>query len=140
MLGLLGLGAAAGPSVAQEAFNSISIGSQGNTIVPTAYLENKETALACWSPAEQLAEARKEYEMFMDTDKWIADYIAREWEDHTAGYNPIRIADIDSDIRNMKSFSESSKIRMHIKRKALRRLRTGRESIVTRIQRLMKDV
>jgi hypothetical protein len=139
MLGLLGLGAAAGPSVAQEAFNSISIGSQGNTIVPTAYLD-KETALACWSPAEQLAEARKEYEMLMDTDKWIADYIAREWEDHTAGYNPIRIADIDSDIRNMKSFSESSKIRMHIKRKALRRLRTGRESIVTRIQRLMKDV
>ena len=140
MLGILGLGAAAGPSVAQEAFNSISIGSQGNTIVPTAYLDKEETALACWSPAEQLAEARKEYEMLMDTDKWIADYIAREWEDHTAGYNPIRIADIDSDIRNMKSFSESAKIRMHIKRKALRRLRAGKESIVTRIQRLMKDV
>jgi len=40
----------------------------------------------------------------------------------------------------MKSFSESAKIRMHIKRKALRRLRAGKESIVTRIQRLMKDV
>jgi len=45
MLGLLGLGAAAGPSVAQEAFNSISIGSQGNTIVPTAYLDKETTPL-----------------------------------------------------------------------------------------------
>ena len=138
MLGLLGLGAAAGPSVAQEAFNSISTGSQGSTVVPTDYI--KDSAIACWSPAEQLAEARKEYDMLMDTDKWIADYIAREWDEHVGGFNPIRITDIDSDIRNMKSFSESAKIRMHIKRKALRRLRTGRESVMLRIQRLIKEV
>jgi len=140
MLGLLGLGAAAGPSVAQEAFNSIGYTSGSGVVVPSTSSAEVYDKIACWTPAEQLAEARKEYEMIMDTDKWIADYIAREWDEHMAGYNPIRITDIDSDIRNMKSFSESAKIRMHIKRKAMRRLHNSRESIVTRIQRLMKEV
>lgn len=140
MLGLLGLGAAAGPSVAQEAFNSISIGSQGSTVVPTDYINKGAVLDACWSPVEQLAEARKEYDMLMDTDKWIADYIAREWNEHIAGYNPIRITDIDSDIRNMKSFSESAKIRMHVKRRAMHRLHNSRENVISRIQRLMKEV
>jgi hypothetical protein len=75
-----------------------------------------------------------------DGAKWIADYIAREMDEYVSGYSSFRLENIDPDIRNMKSFSEMAKIRMHIERKAKRRLESQKNHMWSRIQELMKEI
>jgi hypothetical protein len=137
-MSVLGLGAAAGPLVAQEAVLATPFPSTagiGYSITKEAY-DNIP-----WNPVESLARAKAEYNTLIgDPSAWVADYVAREMDEYLSGYGSIRLETIDPDIRNMKSLSESAKIRMAIERKAKRRYQASKNSMFQRIQELMKEV
>lgn len=138
MLGVLGLGAAAGPAVAKEMIYQTG-GLSTPAIVATQ--DWKEPGDIPWNPVESLARAKAEYNTLTgDPSAWIADYVAREMDEYLSGYSSLRLETIDPDIRNMKSLSESAKIRMAIERKAKRRYQASKNSMFQRIQELMKEI
>ena len=138
MLGVLGLGAAAGPAVAKEMIYQTG-GLSTPAIVATQ--DWKEPGDIPWNPVESLARAKAEYNTLTgDPSAWIADYVAREYEEYVNGYSSYRLDNIDPDIRNMKSISESAKMRMFITRKAQRRYEASKNSVFQRIQELMKEI
>jgi len=141
VLSMLGIGAAAGPAIAKQYVgNSVMNSSPAIPSTGGYDYEYKDQAVS-WNPVEQLASAKREYEMLTgDGAKWIADYIAREMDEYVSGYSSFRLENIDPDIRNMKSFSEMAKIRMHIERKAKRRLESQKNHMWSRIQELMKEI
>ena len=141
VLGMLGIGAAAGPAIAKQYVGNSIIKSSPAIPSTGGYdYEYKDQAVE-WNPVEQLASAKREYEMLTgDASKWIADYVSREWDEYMSGYSSIRLETIDPDIRNMKSFSESTKIRTFIERKAKRRYENQKGHLWSRIQELMKEV
>jgi len=138
MLGVLGLGAAAGPVVAKEMIYQTG-GLSTPAIVATQ--DWKEPGDIPWNPVEQLAQVKKEYEaMTSDSSAWIADFVTREYEEYLSGYASYRLETIDPDIRNMKSLSESAKMRMYFTRKAKRRYESISGNLLNRIQQLIKEI
>jgi hypothetical protein len=136
VLGMLGLGAAAGPVVAKEMIYQSSYPSPGLS-TPANFVDQAIP----WDPVETLSRVKAEYNtMTSDPSKWIADYVAREYEEYMCGYSSFRLDNIDPDIRNMKSITESAKMRMFITRKAQRRYESNKNSLFQRIQELMKEV
>ena len=135
VLGVLGLGAAAGPAVAKEVIYKQA------TPAITATQDWVEPGNIPWNPVENLARVKAEYNtMISDRSSWIADYVAREYDEYVCGYSSFRLDNIDPDIRNMKSISESAKMRMFITRKAQRRYESSKDSLFQRIQELMKEI
>jgi len=141
ILGMLGMGAVAAPAVVHQ-YASDVVGANGPSppIPSTGYLDKAEQAVL-WNPVEQLAEAQREYDyLTKDPSAWIADYVQREYKEYLDGYTSYRYELIDSDIRNMKSFSESAKMRMYLERKARRKQEQHSSTILGRIQMLMEKV
>jgi hypothetical protein len=139
VLGMLGIGAAAGPAVVSQ------LGSQGSVhaIPSTAGWDNfsDKAEMVQWNPIEQLAEAKRDYEAItLDPEAWITDWASREWKEYMDGYTSIRYETIDADIRNMKSFSETAKMRMYFERKARRKQAQYAESAWGRVQEWMNKV
>ena len=140
MLGMLGLGAAVGPAVVSNAVSPAFPTGTANYDNVTPMKGSVEGGIP-WNPVENLASAKREYDMMTgDSSKWIAEYAAREWEEYINGYSPYRNDNIDPDIRNMRSFSETAKMRMHIERKAKRKLESNKNHVWSRIQQLMKEI
>ena len=141
ILGMLGMGAVAGPSVVKQyAGNSVM---KYSPEIPStaANIGYSDTAELGWNPVEQLAHARKEYEyLTKDPAVWIAEYAHREYQEYLDGFTSYRYETIDPDIRNMKSLSESAKMRMFFERKARRKQQQYSSSVLGRIQMLMKEV
>jgi hypothetical protein len=134
VLGMLGIGAAAGPSLVKQ-YASDAVPSTGG------YNFADKAELVQWNPVEALAEAKKDYEAItLDPETWIADFASREWKEYMDGYTSHRIETIDPDIRNMKSLSESAKMRMYFERKAKRKQAQYAESALGRVQEWMKKV
>ena len=79
VLGMLGIGAAAGPAVVSQ------LGSQGSVLaIPSTSGEyySKDQAIP-WNPVERLAEAKREYEyLTKDPAAWVADCAQREWKEY----------------------------------------------------------
>ena len=144
VLGMLGLGAAAGPVVAKEMIYQTSYKSPGLSspaVLGTHEWSNAPDQVIPWNPVESLARAKAEYNTLTgDPSAWIADYVAREYEEYVCGYSSYRLDNIDPDIRNMKSISESAKMRMFITRKAKRRYESSKDSLFQRIQELIKEI
>ena len=140
ILGMLGMGAVAGPSVVKQyAGNSVIRSSP--PISTTAGIGYSDEAELGSNPVEQLAHARKEYEyLTKDPAVWIAEYAHREYQEYLDGFTSYRYETIDPDIRNMKSLSESAKMRMFFERKARRKQQQMSSSAKYRIQMLMKEV
>jgi hypothetical protein len=137
ILGLIGLGAVAPSIVSQNA-----LGAQGSNVYPTPYTPydfGKQAVLSGeLNPVEQLLHCQKEYASITgNKDAWIADFITNEYNDYLGGYSAHRIETIDPDIRNMKSLSESAKIRMYLARRAQRKYDQSQNSLLRRIQELM---
>ena len=140
VLGMIGLGAAAGPAVVKQVVESTNIPYNPVTTYASTGDYNKASLAEPWSPVEQLASAKREYELLTsDPSKWIADYVSREMDEYRDGYSSFRYESIDADIRALKSFSETAKMRMHIERKAKRRHQSHTTSMLGRIQELMKQ-
>lgn len=137
VLGMLGLSVAAGPAMISQTSTVTS----SPAIWATPSSGNEVALDREWNPAEHLAHVRKEYDLMTgNADKWIAEFVEREWEEYLNGYSTYRIDNIDADIRNMKSFSETAKIRMHIERKARRRMNKEKSYLSQRIQELLGQI
>lgn len=140
MLGMLGIGAAAGPAMAesfvqQNATPPIPMSDYGEYKVAT------KASLIEENPIKRLANLRKEYDVLTkDRDTWISDYIKRDMSEYIDGYSNIDINRIDPDIRAMRSISESSKIRMYLHRKANRRYNSIVSNILGDIERLVGKI
>lgn len=68
-----------------------------------------------------------------DPAKWIADRVTDEMKDWRMGFGSVRLNDIDPDIRNMKSVTETTKMRMYFKRRATRQAEVNQTSLTHRI-------
>ena len=68
-----------------------------------------------------------------DPAKWIADRLAEELKDWRMGYSSTRYDSIDPDIRNMKSITETAKMRMYFERKVKRQAEMQQTSLTHRI-------
>jgi hypothetical protein len=68
-----------------------------------------------------------------DPAKWIADRLAEELKDWRQGYSSVRYENIDPDIRNMKSITETAKMRMYFERKVKRQMEINQTSLSHRI-------
>lgn len=137
MLGMLGIGAAAGPSVAESLINK---NPSSSPIPMSDYGEYavKSTCEIVEDPIARLANLREQYNAITkDRDAWISDYIQRDMTDYMDGYSGMDINRVDPDIRAMRSISESSKIRMHMYRKANRRYNSIVSNLFKDIERLV---
>ena len=144
MLSMLGIGAAGAPLVAKEVYQSMPAMYSGKSslAIPSTSGEyySKDQAIA-WNPVERLAEAKREYDLLTsDSAKWIQDFITREMDEYLDGYSSFSMDKIDADIRAMKSFSDTAKMRLHIERRAKRRHQRHTASMMGKIQELMKEV
>jgi len=72
-----------------------------------------------------------------DPAKWIADRLAEELKDWRMGYSSVRYDSIDPDIRNMKSITETTKMRMYFERKVKRQHELNKTHITNRISEYM---
>ena len=68
-----------------------------------------------------------------DPAKWIADRVTDEMKDWRMGFSGVRFNDIDPDIRNMKSVTETTKMRMYFERRATRQAEVNQTSLTHRI-------
>ena len=68
-----------------------------------------------------------------DPAKWIAQRVTDEMKDWRMGFSSIRYDSIDPDIRNMKSVSETTKMRMYFERRATRQAEVNQMSLTGRI-------
>ena len=68
-----------------------------------------------------------------DPAKWIAQRVTDEMKDWRMGFSTIRYDSIDPDIRNMKSVSETTKMRMYFERRATRQAEVNQMSLTGRI-------
>ena len=131
ILGMIGMGAVAGPSIAQEAVNKY-----GNPSNPVPYIDgfshiNKDH--------EYMKECREKLSyLTTDPSKWIAERMAEELRDYQMGYSGIHYNSIDPDIRNMKSFTESAKMRMYIERRIKRQYESQKTSLMNQLAGYMR--
>ena len=68
-----------------------------------------------------------------DPAKWIADRLAEDMKDWRMGYSSIRYDSIDPDIRNMKSITETAKMRMYFERRVKKQMEVNQTSLSHRI-------
>lgn len=141
VLSMLGIGAAAGPAVVAKAASEYAQSPKLSTI-PGPSIQWDGDKKIIWKPENELAEIKKTYDvMVSDRSAWVADYIAREYEEIRGGYtSAYRYENIDPDIRNMKSLSESAKIRMAVERRANNRYDYMKKSLFSQIQSMMEQM
>jgi hypothetical protein len=72
-----------------------------------------------------------------DPAKWIANKLSEEMYDWRMGYSSIRYDSIDPDIRNMKSITESAKMRMYFERRVKRQHEVNKTHLTHRIAEYM---
>lgn len=134
ILGLLGIGSVAGPAVASEAINKYGHIKQSSSYSGELYLSPMSTK-------EQLNDLQSSYNKLIGNyEGCIADYISRELSDLRNGYSSINLNTLDPDIRCMKSFSETAKIRIQIERRAKRRYEDQKYSLEINIKDLLRFV
>ena len=68
-----------------------------------------------------------------DPAKWIAQRVTDEMKDWRMGFSAVKFSEIDPDIRNMKSVSETTKMRMYFERRAKRQAEVNQTSLTARI-------
>ena len=126
ILGMLGMGAVAGPAIAQEAVNKY-----GNPSNPVPYIDG---FIPINKDHDYMKECREKLS-YLTTDpaKWIAERMAEELRDYQMGYSGIHYNSIDPDIRNMKSITESTKMRMYIERRVKRQYESQKTSLMNQL-------
>ena len=68
-----------------------------------------------------------------DPAKWIAQRVTDEMKDWRMGFSAVKYSEIDPDIRNMKSVTETTKMRMYFERRAARQAEVNQTSLTHRI-------
>jgi hypothetical protein len=130
ILGVLGMGAVAGPSIAQEAVNKYSHSSN-----PVPYIDNNAIGFTHINKDHDYMKECQEKLSFITNDpaKWIADKMAEELREYHMGYGNIHYNNIDPDIRNMKSITETAKMRMYLERRVKRQYESQKISLMNQL-------
>ena len=130
MLSFLGIGAVGASTLgAQSGMNPVP-----STEATTGYWIDKKSYSTPMveDRAGYIKKMQEELSSFNDPSKWIADRLAEELKDWR-GYSGVRYENIDPDIRNMKSISEATKMRMYFERKVRRQMEINQTSLSHRI-------
>ena len=125
MLGLGGAATALSPDFVQQTNEQMNYGS----------MIGKPLGSHPMSLGEQIARAKHDYGHFMGIGK--ADFIRRtikDWRDDGHFYDH---KNVDPDIQDMKSWSKSTKIRVHMERRAELRWRLNEKNMLDRISTLL---
>ena len=133
MLSFLGIGAVGASTLGAHAGNPVP-----STEATTGYwIDNKSYAYATPMVKDTTAYLKDMQDQLSsitgDPSKWIADRLAEEMKDWRQGYSGVRYENIDPDIRNMKSISEATKMRMYFERKVKRQMEINQTSLSHRI-------
>ena len=131
MLSFLGIGAVGASTLgAQSGMNPVP-----STEATTGYWIDKKSYSTPMveDRAGYIKKMQEELSSFNDPSKWIADRLAEELKDWRMGYSPVRYAEIDPDIRNMKSITETAKMRIYFERKVKRQAEMQQTSLTHRI-------
>ena len=132
MLSFLGIGAVAGTAVGSRGFdNPIPSTQDSYWIDNKSYVDAtpmvKDTSGYIKDMQEQLSLITS------DPAKWIAQRVTDEMKDWRMGFSAVKFSEIDPDIRNMKSVSETTKMRMYFERRATRQAEVNQISLTHRI-------
>ena len=123
MLGFLGLGSVAGPEVVKQM-------AYDNPVPSTWSAPSQGIYDVAMKETNYLQKAREELDLInADPAKWIAEMTMREMNDYLMGYATVNFNQIDPDIRNMKSVTEKTKMRMYYERRAKRRYEERKQSL-----------
>jgi len=130
MLSFLGLGAVAGTAVGSRGFDSPVPSTQDSYWIdkkPYDIPIVKDTSGYVKEMQEQLSAITS------DPAKWIAQRVTDEMKDWRMGFSSVKFSEIDPDIRNMKSITETAKMRMYFERRATRQAEVNQTSLTHRI-------
>ena len=132
MLSFLGIGAVAGTAVGSRDFDSPIPSTQDSYwIDKKSYVDAtpmvKDTSGYIKDMQEQLSLITS------DPAKWIAQRVTDEMKDWRMGFSSVKFSEIDPDIRNMKSVTETTKMRMYFERRATRQAEVNQTSLTARI-------
>ena len=136
MLSFLGIGAVAGTAVGSRGFDSPIPSTQDSY-----WIDNKSYVDATPMVKDTTSYVKEMQEQLSlitsDPAKWIAQRVTDEMKDWRMGFGGVRLNDIDPDIRNMKSVSETTKMRMYFERRAKRQAEVNQMSLTGRIAEYM---
>ena len=135
MLSFLGLGAVGASTLGAHASNLVP-----STEPDTGYWIDKKSYSTPMVEDRALYLKKMQDELSLitgDPAKWMADRLAEEMKDWRMGYSSIRYAEIDPDIRNMKSITETAKMRMYFERKVRRMHEMQKTSLSHRLAEYM---
>ena len=134
MLSFLGIGAVGASTLgAQSGMNPVP-----STEATNGYCIDKKSYTDATPIVEDRATALKRMQddlfgLTSDPAEWIANRLAEEMKGWRMGYTGIRYENIDPDIRNMKSITETAKMRMYFERKVKRHAEEHQTSLTHRI-------
>ena len=133
MLSFLGLGAVGASTLGAHAGNPVP-----STEATTGYWIDNKSYVDATPMVKDTTTYLKEMQDQLsiingDPTKWIADRLAEELKDWRMGYSSTHYSSIDPDIRNMKSITETAKMRMYFERKVKRQMEINQTSLTHRI-------
>jgi len=136
MLSFLGIGAVAGTAVGSRGFDNPVPSTQDSYWIDNkSYVDAtpmvKDTSGYIKDMQEQLSSITS------DPAKWIAQRVTDEMKDWRMGFSSVKFSEIDPDIRNMKSVTETTKMRMYFERRATRQAEVNEMSLTHRIAEYM---
>lgn len=122
-LAMLGLGPIAS-LVAEEPVNKLQYHAPVNTVYRSTDIVEQDESSYIKNMLKEMS----------SKEDWIKDWIERQKSDM---YNDLHIDRVDPDIKAMKSFSDSAKIRMQWRRMAERRYDQERNRCIEQLKRLV---
>ena len=133
MLSVLGIGAVGASTLgAQSGMNPVP-STHGSYYQPEKHYAAHDTPMVKDTTAYVKEMQDQLSSITGDPSKWIADRLAEEMKDWHIGYSGVYYANIDPDIRNMKSITETAKMRMYFERKVKRQAEMQQTSLTHRI-------
>lgn len=138
MLSFLGIGAVGASTLgAQSGMNPVP-----STEATTGYwIDNKSYTDATPMVKDTTAYVKEMQDQLSlitsDPAKWIAQRVTDEMKDWRMGFSSVKFSEIDPDIRNMKSVTETTKMRMYFERRAKRQAEVNEMSLTHRIAEYM---
>ena len=138
MLSFLGIGAVAGTAVGTRGINPVpsTFGKtydMGYSIVKETY----DTPMVKDTTAYVKEMQDSLFAITSDRAKWITQRVTDEMKDWRMGFTSVQYSQIDPDIRNMKSITETAKMRMYFERRAKRQAEVNEMSLTDRIAEYM---
>jgi hypothetical protein len=137
MLSFLGIGAVGASTLgAQSGMNPVP-STQGSYYTPEKHWSAHDVPMVK-DTSGYVKEMQNQLSLITsDPAKWIAQRVTDEMKDWRMGFSSVKFSEIDPDIRNMKSVTETTKMRMYFERRARRQAEVNEMSLTDRIAEYM---